>query len=39
MIAVGKGERKVYISAAQAPFIKAIDSGMLQHCAIEEKRR
>jgi hypothetical protein len=33
------GERKVYVSAVQAPFIKAIDSGMLPRCAIEKKRR
>jgi hypothetical protein len=32
-------ERKVYVSAVQAPFIKAIDSGLLPRCAIEKKRR
>jgi hypothetical protein len=33
------GERKVYVSAVQAPFIKAIDVGMLPRCALEKKRQ
>jgi hypothetical protein len=32
------GERKVYVSAVQALFIKAIDSGLLPRCALEKKR-
>ncbi|MCK9441477.1 MAG: hypothetical protein M0Q13_08665 [Methanothrix sp.] len=32
------GERKVYVSAVQAPFIKAIDDKMLPRCALEKKR-
>jgi len=32
------GERKVYVSAVQAPYIKAIDAGMLPRCALEKKR-
>ena len=32
------GERKVYVSAVQAPYIKAIDSSMLPRCALEKKR-
>ncbi|MCX6677545.1 MAG: hypothetical protein NTU95_06325 [Methanothrix sp.] len=33
------GERKVYISAVQAPFIKEIDARMLPRCALEKKRQ
>ncbi len=33
------GERKVYVSAVQAPYIKAIDSKMLPRCALENKKR
>ena len=33
------GDRKVYISAVQAPYIKAIDDKMLPRCAIEKKRK
>jgi hypothetical protein len=33
------GERKVYISAVQAPYIKAIDEKMLPRCALEKKRK
>jgi hypothetical protein len=32
------GERRVYVSAVQAPHIKAIDSRMLPRCAVEKKR-
>ena len=32
------GDRKIYVSAVQAPYIKAIDSCMLPRCAIEKKR-
>lgn len=30
--------RKVYVSAVQAPYIKAIDTSMLPRCALEKKR-
>ncbi|MDD2755515.1 MAG: hypothetical protein PHS80_08300 [Methanothrix sp.] len=33
------GERKVYISAVQAPYIKAIDEKMLPRCALEKKQK
>ncbi len=33
------GERKVYISAVQAPYIKTINASMLPRCAIEKKRK
>jgi hypothetical protein len=33
------GERKVYVSAVQAPHIKAIDARMLPRCAMEKKKR
>ncbi|MCU0637959.1 MAG: hypothetical protein MUE87_05010 [Methanothrix sp.] len=33
------GERKVYVSAVQAPYIKSIDASMLPRCALEKKRR
>ncbi|MDQ1261944.1 MAG: hypothetical protein QG575_1125 [Euryarchaeota archaeon] len=33
------GARKVYISAVQAPHIKAIDDKMLPRCALEKKRQ
>jgi hypothetical protein len=33
------GERKVYISAVQAPYIKEIDDKMLPRCALEKKRK
>jgi hypothetical protein len=32
------GERKVYISAVQAPHIKSIDAQMLPRCALEKRR-
>ncbi len=32
------GERKVYVSAVQAPYIKVLDTSMLPRCAIEKKR-
>ncbi len=35
---IAVGERKVYVSAVQAPHIKAIDAGMLPRCALEKKR-
>ena len=31
------GERKVYVSAVQAPYIKAIDDKMLPRCALGKK--
>ena len=31
------GGRKVYVSAVQAPYIKAIDASMLPRCALEKK--
>jgi hypothetical protein len=33
------GERKVYISAVQAPLIKVIDARMLPRCVLEKKGR
>ena len=33
------GERKVYISAVQARFIKTINASMLPRCALEKKKR
>lgn len=32
------GERKVYISAVQMPYIKAIDASMLPRCALEKRK-
>ncbi|MDM7911815.1 MAG: hypothetical protein QUS09_01835 [Methanotrichaceae archaeon] len=32
------GERKVYVSAVQAPHIKSIDVRMLPRCALEKRR-
>ncbi len=36
---ISVGDRKVYISAVQAPYIKAIDEKMLPRCALEKKRK
>jgi hypothetical protein len=33
------GERKLYISAVQAPYIKIIDLRMLPKCAVEKRRK
>jgi len=33
------GERKVYVSAVQAPHINEIDASMLPRCALEKKRK
>jgi hypothetical protein len=33
------GERKVYISALQAQFVKTIDERMLPRCALETRRQ
>ncbi|HOU70953.1 MAG TPA: hypothetical protein PKY20_06780 [Methanothrix sp.] len=33
------GGRKVYVSAVQAPYIKAIDASMLPRCALEKKSK
>jgi hypothetical protein len=33
------GERKLYISAVQAPYIKIIDSRMLPRCAVKKRRK
>jgi hypothetical protein len=33
------GDRKLYISAVQAPYIKIIDSRMLPRCAVEKRRK
>jgi hypothetical protein len=33
------GERKVYVSVVQAPYIRAIDTRMLPRCALEKKRQ
>lgn len=32
------GERKLYISAVQAPYIKIIDARMLPRCAVKKSR-
>jgi len=32
------GERKIYISAVQMPYIKAIDASMLPRCALEKRK-
>jgi hypothetical protein len=32
------GERKVYVSAVQAPYIKVIDDRMLPRCALEKRK-
>jgi hypothetical protein len=32
------GERKVYVSSVQAPYIKVIDARMLPRCALEKKQ-
>jgi hypothetical protein len=33
------GERRIYVSAVQAPYIKVIDARMLPRCALEKKRQ
>lgn len=35
---IAVGERKVYVSAVQAPYLRAIDARMLPRCALEKKR-
>jgi hypothetical protein len=35
---ISVGERKVYVSAVQAPHIKSIDARMLPRCALEKRR-
>lgn len=35
---IAVGERRVYISAIQAPHIKSINSRMLPRCALEKRR-
>ena len=35
---IAVGERKVYVSAVQAPHIKSIDVRMLPRCALEKRR-
>jgi hypothetical protein len=32
------GERRVYVSAVQAPYIKAIDARLLPRCALAKKQ-
>ena len=32
------GERKLYVSAVQAPYIKTIDTSMLPRCALEKRK-
>ncbi|HNX09529.1 MAG TPA: hypothetical protein PKL29_05395 [Methanothrix sp.] len=32
------GERKIYISAVQMPYLKAIDASMLPRCALEKRK-
>jgi hypothetical protein len=36
---IAVGERKVYISAVQARFIKTINASMLPRCALEKKKK
>ncbi len=33
------GERKLYVSAVQAPYIKKISSSMLPRCAVQKRKR
>ncbi len=35
---INVGERKVYVSAVQALYIKSIDASMLPRCALEKRR-
>ena len=37
--AIAVGDRKVYISALQAQYIKVIDERMLPRCALEARRK
>jgi len=32
------GDKKVYVSAVQAPYIKAISTRMLPRCALEKRK-
>jgi len=34
---IAVGDRKVYVSAVQMPYIKAIDARMLPRCALEKR--
>ncbi|HOV82130.1 MAG TPA: hypothetical protein PLQ01_05560 [Methanothrix sp.] len=34
---IAVGNRKVYVSAVQMPYIKAIDATMLPRCALEKR--
>jgi len=36
-VVIAIGERKVYVSAVQAPLIKVIDERMLPRCALERR--
>ena len=36
---IAVGERRVYVSAVQAPYLKVIDARMLPRCALEKKRQ
>jgi hypothetical protein len=36
-VVITVGKRKVYVSAVQAPLIKAIDGRMLPRCALERR--
>lgn len=38
-IVITVGERKVYVSALQAQYIKAIDEKMLPSCALVKRKR
>jgi hypothetical protein len=38
-LVIAVGGRKVYVSALQAQFIKAIDEQMLPRCALEKRRK
>lgn len=37
-IVIEVGEKKLYISAVQAPHIKAIDASMLPRCVLSKKK-
>ena len=38
-LVVAVGDRKVYVSALQAQYIKVIDELMLPRCALEQRRK
>ncbi len=38
-LVIAVGGRKVYVSALQAQYLKAIDARMLPRCALEQRRK